>query len=244
MNANQAQQQRLLEIAEIDQKLEQIEQVLKNPPGAQRVKELVATRSELNQTLLQLMAVSDDKESALAKLTNDVELVTNRLKRDNEQLQKQSDPKAALGFEREIESLNSRLALLEEQQLGLLEEQEAAAEAVKAKQAQIDELNAEGARVSAQAKAIISESTQEAEHLKRDRQALVNNTDAQLFEKYSSLRNRGSAGAALLHRRTCQGCHMVLSGSDIEEVAKASADTIVFCPSCSSILVRTAESGV
>lgn len=244
MKANPAHQQRLVEIAELDLKVEQIEQLLKNPPGAQRVKELLASRTELNQTLLQLMAVSDEVDTELNKLASDVELVNNRLKRDHEQLQKQSDPKAALGFEREIESLKNRLSLLEDQQLVLLERQEDAAAAVNAQQELITAVNAEGARISNEAKAIISDSKNELEQLKRDRTAMAESIDSQLIDLYTKLRHRGNAGAAELRARTCQGCHMVLSGNDLEEIAHVDSDELAFCPDCGCILIRTAESGL
>jgi predicted nucleic acid-binding Zn-ribbon protein len=54
---------------------------------------------------------------------------------------------------------------------------------------------------------------------------------------------RGNA-AALLRARTCSGCTMTLTGSDLEAVRNSPADEVVFCPDCGAILVRTEESGI
>ena len=53
-----------------------------------------------------------------------------------------------------------------------------------------------------------------------------------------------SAGAALLRRGTCEGCRMVLAGTDLQTVRLAAEDAVVTCPECGCILVRTEESGL
>ena len=52
------------------------------------------------------------------------------------------------------------------------------------------------------------------------------------------------AGAALLQRKTCLGCNMELSGTDLQQLRQATNDAVVNCPECGCILVRTEESGL
>jgi len=63
------------------------------------------------------------------------------------------------------------------------------------------------------------------------------------FHEKRRVVGRGNA-AALLRARTCSGCTMTLTGSDLESVRSAAADEVVFCPDCGAILVRTEESGI
>jgi uncharacterized protein len=51
-------------------------------------------------------------------------------------------------------------------------------------------------------------------------------------------------GAALLRQRTCQGCNMTLTGSDLDTVRRSGPDDVLLCPECDRILVRTEESGI
>ena len=57
-------------------------------------------------------------------------------------------------------------------------------------------------------------------------------------------RQRGGVGAAQLTRQMCEGCRMMLSGTDLHEVRQADASAVVTCPQCGCILVRTEESGL
>ncbi|MBZ6373036.1 MAG: C4-type zinc ribbon domain-containing protein, partial [Microbacterium hominis] len=66
---------------------------------------------------------------------------------------------------------------------------------------------------------------------------------ADLLGLYERLAARG-VGAGLLRRRTCEGCHMVLSGTDLGALRQAAEDDVVMCPECGCILVRTDESGL
>ena len=53
-----------------------------------------------------------------------------------------------------------------------------------------------------------------------------------------------SSGAALLRRGTCEGCRMVLAGTDMQSVRQSPRRTVITCPECGCILVRTEESGL
>ena len=67
----------------------------------------------------------------------------------------------------------------------------------------------------------------------------------ELLAFYEQRRVRGGGvGAALLRQRTCSGCTITLTGSDLERVRQAAPDELVLCPECDRILVRTDESGL
>ena len=95
----------------------------------------------------------------------------------------------------------------------------------------------------AEAKRAVAEATASLEASTRDRAAVAASVPADLLALYDKLATRG-AGAAVLRARTCEWCHMVLSGTDLNTLRRAPEDEVVTCPECGSILVRTGESGL
>ena len=66
-----------------------------------------------------------------------------------------------------------------------------------------------------------------------------------LLDLYEKLRaSSGGIGAAALHRGRCEGCHLQLNTTDLNNLRDAPPDDVVRCEECRRILVRTAESGL
>ncbi|MFI8594372.1 zinc ribbon domain-containing protein [Microbacterium sp. NPDC078428] len=243
MNAAPADQRRLLEIADADARTRQAEALRRTPPQAARVQELLAARQTQSHELALRSGALDDLRAELARVESDVRVVDARRSRDAELLRTVSNPKDAAGLEHELASLTKRKSDLEDAELALMERLEAAESAVAEQEALIAETNAEGARLSAEAKAVVAETTALLEQLARDRAAVAGSVPAALLAMYERLAARGS-GAALLRARTCGGCHMVLSGTDLQAIRAIPVDEVATCPECGCILVRTEESGL
>lgn len=243
MNADPADLLRLLDIAGIDSGLAREDAARRHPPQAVRVRELLATRQSLAQELARRQNDLDAVRSELGRVEADVAVVEARRARDASLLASTSSAKDAVGLEHELASLARRQHDLEDAQLELMERQETAAAAVDEQQSLIAEANAEGARLSAEAKDAVAEATIRHEQLTRDRAALAATVPAELLALYERLAQR-STGVALVRARTCLGCHMVLSGSDLSALRAAPENLVVTCPECGCILVRTGESGL
>ena len=85
----------------------------------------------------------------------------------------------------------------------------------------------------------------ERDQTERDRAVVAGGVPAELLAFYEQRRTRGGGvGAALLSQRTCGGCTITLTGSDLEVVRRSAPDEVVQCPECDRILVRTDESGL
>ena len=63
-----------------------------------------------------------------------------------------------------------------------------------------------------------------------------------LYEKIRA--SSSGTGAARLHQRRCEGCHMELNPTDLQRIATAPADEVLRCEDCRRILVRVPESGL
>lgn len=241
MNADPADQRKLLDLADLDARILRDERVKGNPPQAERVRELIAQRSTLAQELGSRANARDDLKAELARVESDVSVVDARIARDSQRLAASTNPKQAQGFERELVSLARRKSDLEDAEIALMEQLEAAEAAVAEQEAIIAETNAQGAELSAEAKRVVAEATDRLEASRRDRAAIAGAIPADLLALYERLASRGN-GAGLLLAGACEACRMVLPPSDIAEVRRAQTDEVVFCPECGAILVRTEES--
>jgi predicted nucleic acid-binding Zn-ribbon protein len=243
VKASFADQQRLVEVALLDTRIRQADNARKNPPQAGRVQELLARRQQLTQELTSRLGARDDLRAELARIESDVAVVDARHARDTERLAASTNSKEAQGLESELAALARRKSDLEDAELAVMERLEAAEAAVAEQEALIAATNAEGAELSAEGKRSVAEATAAFEAATRDRSAVAGAVPAALLSLYETLAQR-SPGAAYLRRRTCEGCHMVLSGTDLNVLRQAAEDDVVMCPECGCILVRDEESGL
>lgn len=243
MNASPADQRRLLEVADLDARIRKADNARKNPPQAARVQELLAQRQGLSHELSLREGARDDLRAEIARIESDVAVVDARIARDAERLASSSNTKEVQGLESELQALARRKSDLEDSELDAMDRLEQADASVAEQETAIAATNAEGAELSAEAKRVVAEATAASEAGSRDRSAVAATIPADLLALYDRLAVR-SAGAAALVRRTCEGCHMVLSGTDLQTLRAALSDAVVTCPECGCILVRTEESGL
>lgn len=243
MKASPSDQRRLLDLAALDATIRHADHQRRHPEQTARVQELLAQRKELSVELTRLLGVRDDAKTELSRLESDVALVDARAARDAERLATSANAKEAQGLEHEIASLTKRKSDLEDLELEIMERLETAEADVLAQEALIAAINDEGARLSAEGKAAVADATARFESATRDREAVAAQIPADLLGLYEKLAARG-VGAGLLRRRTCEGCNMVLSGTDLQTLRQAATDDVVMCPECGGILVRGDETGL
>jgi predicted nucleic acid-binding Zn-ribbon protein len=243
VNADPADQRRLLDLADLDVRIRRADAARTNPPQAARVQGLLGQRAAQSAELSRLAGIRDDLRAELARIESDVAVVDARAERDAQRLSTSANAKEAQGLENELASLARRKSDLEDAELSVMERLEAAESEVAAQEALIAEINDEGGRLSTEAKAAVADATRDLETARRDRTAIAGAVPADLLAMYDRIAVRGTA-AALLRRGTCEACRMVLSGTDLSVVRQAPADAVVTCPECGAILVRTEESGL
>ena len=243
VNASPEQQRLLLDVADLDRRIQQAERARTQPANASRINELAALRQTQLRELTALTGTLDDARAELRRLESDVAVVAQRRARDAERLASSTNPKDAQALESELASLARRTSDLEDQELDVMARVEESEAAVAAQQAVIDATTAEGTELTTQVKSAMAAAAAEGERLGRDRAAVVSGMDAALLADYTRRAARAT-GAALLRAGTCEGCRMVLSGTDLAAIRQAAPDQVVSCPECGCILVRTEESGL
>ncbi|HEY9309944.1 MAG TPA: C4-type zinc ribbon domain-containing protein [Microbacterium sp.] len=243
MKASPADQRRLVEVAQLDARIRQAENARKNPPQAGRVQELLGRRQQLSQELTTRLGARDDLRTELSRIESDVAVVDARAARDAQRLAASTNSKEAQGFESELAALARRKSDLEDAELAVMERLELTDAAVAEQEALIAATNAEGAELSAEGKRAVAEATAAFDAATRDRAAIAGALPADLIALYDRVAVR-SSGAAFLRRRTCEGCNMVLAGTDLQVLRQAADDEVVTCPECGCLLVRDDESGL
>jgi len=243
VNASPENQRTLLDVADLDRRIAQAERARTQPAQAARISELSALRQQQLRELTALTGARDDARTELTRLESDVVVAEQRRARDAERLAASANSKQAQALEHELTSLAKRLSDLEDAELDVMGRLEDAEAAVVAQQALIDATTAEGTEITVQAKADIAAATELSAQLGRDRAAIVGSLPADLVADYER-RAAKNSGAALLTRATCEGCRMMLSGTDLNDIRRAAPEAVVSCPECGCILVRTEESGL
>jgi hypothetical protein len=179
-------------------------------------------------------------------MESDVDVVRQRATRDQQRLEAGGLPaREVTALQHELDSLARRQGDLEDQELELMERQEAADAALReaqdgARTAEADRARAEQLRDDALA--ALADATTRHETARAEAAAGV---PAPLLSLYDRIRQQtGTTGAALLKARQCQGCRIELFGKELATVRAADPNEVVRCENCGRILVRTGESGL
>jgi predicted nucleic acid-binding Zn-ribbon protein len=238
VKANLQDQKRLLELVEIDLSL------VRN--AGDKAKLLSATAiSEANEKAL---ALSDhlidarnrvgDLELELKRSENDLELVENRIAKDNQRLSSTSSAKDAQGIEHELTSLAKRKSELEDTELGIMEDLETVraelSEAEKAKVAAEQELTRLRSALATDTAGLDSVRAE----LSSKRSALVGLVEPELAAAYQRKADRNVAVGKLVGRE-CGACRLSITATNLEEILALPADEIAECPTCQAYLVRS-----
>ena len=245
MKASPADQQELLRLQSLDTRLQQLAHRLGALPQAAPLAELAKRDTAVRGTRAEAVGGLEDARAELTRLESDVAMVEARIARDGDRLQHTSSTKDVAALEAELASLARRLSDLEDQELAVMEKVETAEAAVAGIDAERATIASEAAALEAERDEAASGLGTERDAAERDRAVVAGGVPAELLTFYEQRRLRGGGvGAALLRQRTCSGCTITLTGSDLEQVRRAAPDDVLQCPECDRILVRTDESGL
>jgi predicted nucleic acid-binding Zn-ribbon protein len=239
-------QQALLELQEKDSALAHLTHRRRALPEHAEIAAADARIRELDARRIEVQTRVSDLERAAAKADSEVELVKSRRTRDEERLSSGAvkNPKDLSSLQSELEALARRIGTLEDDELEIMEQLEVAqAELAELVSALDSENAARDTLVSARDEkiAVLDADAAEASAGRETVLPRVPEDLLALYRKVAATQN--GLGAAALRARRCEGCHLELNGADLRELVAESADTVLRCPECSRILVRTSESG-
>ena len=247
LKADPADQQRLLDVQQVDTDLDRIAHRRASLPEEQRVQELSTRDRALAGEITTAEVEVSDLQLEQRKADNDVELVRERSAKDSALLDSGSitDPKQLTSLQNEIASLARRQAELEDIEIEVMERLENAEHHLRDLRHQRETL-AEDMRQAASARdAVVAELAESEAALRADRGHLMAQVPAELLGLYDRLRaDYGGIGAARLHQGRCEGCRIELTPVDISRIREAAPEEVLRCEECRRLLIRTPESGL
>lgn len=246
MLAEPTDQRRLLDLVRSDTELGRLTHAARTLPQHKRIQELMQARQEAGESLVEATTVVGDLEAGVARAESDLTPVRARLERDQKRIDDGSvtDSKTLKGLLDEVEYLKGRIAELEDVELQVMGDLEAA-QAVHARitetkgdveeqlREQVAQRDEEVARLKAEAKEVAAR-----------RQAEAAAVPGDLLALYEKLRASRGTGAGELNHGRCSGCQLEIPASDLARYRKAPLNEVLRCVECDRILVRTQNSGV
>ncbi|WP_433798232.1 zinc ribbon domain-containing protein [Actinomycetospora sp. CA-084318] len=242
MKADPSAQRRLLDLAAVDAELSRAEHRRRTMPEQTAVEEAEVTLRKAQDAVVVAQTALSDLDRDVAKLDREVEQVRTRETRDQQMLANGSvSAKQATDLQHELQSLERRRAVLEEEQLEVMERQEAAGMDLK------HETEAHAVAQTALADAVERRDgvlgdigTTEARR-GEERTNLLKDLPGDLVALYDKLRARGGAGAGELVGNRCGACRLEMDRSELREIQGAAPDDVVRCENCGAIVVRTGK---
>lgn len=237
MKASEIQQADLLSLSNLDLEIARARLSLAALISGEAFTEIRQNQRDAASRLIESRNQLDSVELELSRAESDLNLVEQRIEKDNLHLNQTSSSKDAQGIQSELETLRKRKSELEDLELAVLERKE---EADAAYQTILSDKQAIDEELASQ------ESANEAEILKQrsgidlmtqQRAQQVSRIDEELFALYEKKASRGVAVGRLVNRE-CGACRMTIGATALAEMTALPRDEIATCPDCQAILVR------
>lgn len=238
MKAAPEDQDKLVEVGEIDLALLRLSQRLGHLPSEAPLEEVRVQLVQAREAQRNALAVVEGLAADLQRAESDVALVVKRMESDRERLNSSTSAKDAQGLEHELGSLAERLAVLEEVQLTVMEQLDTAQTALDEAVARAEALDARSAELAAELHAERTEAEAERQSLLARRVEATATIPADLLALYDRQRERYGQGVSVLTAGISSASGVKLTESDLQSIRQAAGDEVVLCPDSNAILVR------
>jgi predicted nucleic acid-binding Zn-ribbon protein len=247
LNVDPQVQIQLLDIQARDTEVAQLEYKRATLPAIEVKKELQSSfERSRDQHIASEMILSDLQREAL-KAEGDVEVVRQRVAKDEEMLNSGeiNDPKQLSNLQHELESLGKRQLDLEDVELEVMERVEGAKAAVQVLSQQMKDFSTQLADVSTELDSQLAALSVDLIDVHTERESLAALMPAEFLGLYEKIRTgHQGMGAAKLHRGQCGGCRLTIPPQELNAIKAAAPDAVIQCEECRCILIRTADSGI
>ena len=246
LNADHADQLRLLDVQALDARIDQLAHRRRTLPQLAELDRVTGETTQVRDLLVGAQTEQSDIEREVAKSEQDVETVRQRAARDRQRMDA-----GAVGSAKELEALQHELGSLAKRQGDLEEVELEAMQRLEDVSARVDELTvrsgalaAEQADLEAQRDEAFTEIDKDTAYLAGERSRAATGLPADLMALYEKLRaDNGGVGAAALQGGRCMGCRLEQTPTELARIAAAPADEVHRCEECRRILVRPGTAG-
>jgi hypothetical protein len=247
VTASAEQQQSLLDLQAMDTKLLQLKHKRVSAPEISQTQDLEVELGSIKMRLVAAQTEASDLKLNQLKAEADVDQVLTRTQRDQDRLDSGavSAPKELESLQHEIATLGKRQVELEDIELEIMQNLENAQSAVSELLSSETQTTEKLASKTQARDDVFADIDFEINSLTTQRTQISDSLPSDLIAMYEKIRSdHGGIGAALIQRRTCQGCNIAIDAQELDKIRGLPADAIVRCDECRRILVRTAESGL
>ncbi len=220
LNADPADQLRLLDIAEQDARLAQLTHRRRTLPEIAEIERLSELRATVSDRIIGAETEAGDVAREVAKAETDVEQVRARSGRDQDRLDSGAitSAKELESLQHEIGSLAKRQADLEDIELEILERQEEANRVLAELRQESTDLDVQLAQATHTRDEAFAEMDKDAGFVIEGRASLAGSVSAELLALYEKIRAKQGVGAAALHRGQCGACRMQINSTEMGEI--------------------------
>jgi predicted nucleic acid-binding Zn-ribbon protein len=246
LNADPADQLRLLDIAEQDARLAQLTHRRRTLPEIAEIVQLTSHAESLRDRIVGAETEASDVAREVAKAETDVEQVRARSGRDAERLESGAitSAKELESLQHEIGSLAKRQSDLEDIELEILERQEDVNRVLTELRQEAADTAERLAAATQRRDDTFAELDKDAGFVTEGRSSLAGSLAPELLALYEKIRAKQNPAAAALRRGQCGACQMQINSTELGGIRAAAADVVLRHEDCGAILVRTAESGL
>jgi len=226
----------LLEVQEIDIKLGQVNESLKNAPHKQRIAEARAKIAEGEKRLALIDAARADLEEKITVLQTEVDDYSERMKVHQETMQQSSDHRAIENLSKELEALMKQKEKRENGGMNLMEKRSELGGAKENTAEKVDQLKAAEAREMEAYKEYFAKLKAVHTALTAKRNSLLPDIKKENLDRYeATCASKNGIGVALYKDGKCGGCQVMVPAAQRAEIETAGG--IVTCPSCKRLLI-------
>lgn len=232
---------------ELDSRTDLLRHQRTHLPELAEIEALQARRTDLDNQARDARIVVDDLTVEQTKIDSDVEQVKTRRTRDRDRMDQGliSNPKDLERMQHELESLERRIASLEDEELEVMATLEDAQRDLDALEAQVREADERLTELAAARDEKTAGIDAQLVDLEAQRGPAVEGLPVDLLTLYDRLRaQKDGVGAAELRARRCAGCQLTVDNAELAVIRAKPDDEVVRCEECQRILVRTDESGL
>ncbi len=244
MKASPEAQRRLLDLQAVDTALAQLAHRRKSLPELAEIDTVSRELSALEDERARAQVAVDDLDRDISRFEKDIEQVRVRKDRDQKRLAAGGALREIEGLQHEMATLNRRQSELEDAELELMEQREAAETTLSGVKERLDAATERRRAAEARRDEALADITKEQEFKTSSRGPLAADLPAELVTLYDKIRTDSGLGAALFRSGRCGGCRIELYGADLARVKSAAPDEVVRCEECRRIMIRTQESGL
>ncbi|MEY3999899.1 MAG: hypothetical protein RLZZ626_254 [Actinomycetota bacterium] len=237
MKASHDAQLKLLELLALDQLSARERREVAEIRSGAAFTQLADAQRAASARVLELNNALDEVNLELKRAETDLELVEQRIARDEHHLKAAATAKDAQGISSELDSLAKRKSSLEDAELELLEQRDNVKAELKSAEYDREVIEAELAKLNAEAVARLGKLESGLALRQSSRAAVAAQVPADLLALFEKKATRGVPVGRLLGSE-CGACHISITAAPFAELSAIPSDELATCPECQAILVR------